>query len=154
MKYTFGEGRECIDKFDGDYRWLSNFWTAPVEFQGLVYPTSEHAFQAMKTQDYDTRRLFVICKTPGDAKCLGKKITLRSDWFEVRVMYMYLVVKLKFSQNFELGEKLLATGDTVLIEGNRWNDAFWGVCEGEGSNMLGHVLMAVRSELRYSRRYY
>lgn len=46
-----------------------------------------------------------------------------------------------------LGEKLPAADETDLIEGNNWNERFWGVCRGEGRNELGRILMNVRSEL-------
>jgi predicted NAD-dependent protein-ADP-ribosyltransferase YbiA (DUF1768 family) len=53
----------------------------------------------------------------------------------------------KFSQNEDIKGKLLATGDTELIEGNTWGDTFWGVCRGEGTNWLGKLLMEVRTEI-------
>ena len=56
---------------------------------------------------------------------------------------MKFALRCKF-QVPELREKLLATGDEELIEGNWWNDKFWGVCKGEGCNMLGLILMEVR----------
>jgi predicted NAD-dependent protein-ADP-ribosyltransferase YbiA (DUF1768 family) len=57
------------------------------------------------------------------------------------------MVRLKFSTHQELRERLLATGEAELIEGNTWNDTFWGVCKGEGQNWLGKILMEVRKEL-------
>jgi len=66
---------------------------------------------------------------------------------------MFDVIRAKFSGD-EMAAKLLATGDTVLIEGNTHHDNFWGDCEcggaacqSPGVNMLGEILMAVRSEL-------
>ena len=44
-------------------------------------------------------------------------------------------------------EQLLVTGDVGPVEGNNWNDRFWGVCRGKGENQLGKILMKVRSEL-------
>ena len=38
----------AITKFDGDHFFLSNFFPAPLEFEGMMFKTSEHAFQAMK----------------------------------------------------------------------------------------------------------
>ncbi|NGT90448.1 NADAR family protein [Clostridium perfringens] len=60
---------------------------------------------------------------------------------------MYLVVKEKFKPNKELRRKLIATGDKYLEEGNTWNDTYLGVCKGKGRNMLGKILMRVRSEI-------
>jgi predicted NAD-dependent protein-ADP-ribosyltransferase YbiA (DUF1768 family) len=58
------------------------------------------------------------------------------------------VVRAKFSQNPELCDQLLDTGDKTLIEGNHWGDRFWGVCDGVGENHLGQILEKVRTELR------
>ena len=48
----------------------------------------------------------------------------------------------------ELREKLLATGNEELIEGNWWGDTYWGVCKGKGENNLGKSLMKIRTELQ------
>ncbi len=77
-------------------------------------------------------------------------VDLRSDWEEVKDEIMYKVVTCKFTQNQDLKEKLLAAGDKTLIEGNTWNDRYWGVCRGKGQNKLGQILMRVREELRYN----
>ena len=52
------------------------------------------------------------------------------------------------TQNPELGNKLLETGNQELVEGNTWGDIFWGVCNGKGQNWLGKILMMVRDEIR------
>ena len=67
---------------------------------------------------------------------------------EVKDQIMYEIVLNKFSQNEELREKLIATGDEYLAEGNTWHDTYWGVCNGKGKNKLGKILMQVREELK------
>ncbi len=42
---------------------------------------------------------------------------------------------------------LVPTADAELIEGNTWNDRFWGVCRGQGGNELGQILMRVSMKL-------
>ena len=69
------------------------------------------------------------------------------EYFTVKVKLMFELVLEKFKQNPELKQKLLETGNQELIEGNTWNDTFWGVCNGQGQNWLGKILMLVRSEL-------
>lgn len=54
----------------------------------------------------------------------------------------------KFTQNSELYNLLLSTGSSIIIEGNLWQDTFWGVVNGEGQNNLGLLLMLLRNELR------
>ena len=58
------------------------------------------------------------------------------------------ICRAKFTQNEELKKKLIDTGDATLIEGNTWNDTFWGVCNGVGENNLGKILMKIREELK------
>ena len=60
---------------------------------------------------------------------------------------MYEIVLAKFTQNPDLKEKLLATGDESLEEGNTWGDTIWGTVDGVGENRLGKILMRVRDEL-------
>lgn len=137
-----------IKEFRGDNRFLSNFYPAIVSYEGKKYPTSEHAFQAAKTLDKLAIEKIRMAKTPGKAKRLGRKVVLRDDWDTVRILIMERIVRSKFSNDTALKEKLLATGDQELIEGNHWGDTFWGVCEGIGENNLGKLLMRVRKYLR------
>jgi ribA/ribD-fused uncharacterized protein len=86
-----------IDNFEGDYRFLSNFYSCPVEFEGIIYPSSEHAYQAAKTLDQDERIAVKICTTAAIAKKLGRQVTVRSDWNAIKVDIMRKIVKTKFS---------------------------------------------------------
>jgi len=77
-----------IDSFQDEYRFLSNFWPSPVDYMGDYYPTVEHAFQAMKTMKAEERTEILKAKTPGEAKRLGRKVTLREDWEERKMGVM------------------------------------------------------------------
>ncbi len=136
-----------IEGFQGEYRFLSNFWAASVEFDGLWYNSVEHAYQAAKTLNEEERRTIRKAETPGTAKRLGRTVTIRPDWNEVRLFIMEDLVRQKFSQE-PARSQLLATGDDYLEETNRWNDTFWGVCNGTGQNHLGKILMKVRDNLK------
>jgi ribA/ribD-fused uncharacterized protein len=132
-----------ISEFQGDCRWLSNFYPAKVTLDGVVYPTVEHAYQAAKTHNWIERKSILLADTPGKAKRLGGRATLREDWHEVKLSVMKGLVQQKFTDP-TLRRLLLATGDEELVEGNRWNDTFWGVCNGTGLNHLGRIIMQVR----------
>ena len=135
-----------IDCFDGSYAFLSNFYNCMVEYDGLLYRNSEAAFQAAKTMDKKMRKVFTEL-SPSSAKYLGRHVELRSDWEDVKDNIMYEIVYNKFSNNLDLRNSLHDTGDAELIEGNWWNDKYWGMCNGEGQNKLGKILMRVRDEL-------
>lgn len=137
-----------IDFFTNEYRFLSNFYAVPVLYEGVTYPTSEHAFQAAKTFDADERLRISKLDSPRDAKYAGRHVILRPAWEHVKVDVMTDIVRAKFTQNPEMKQKLIATGDAELIEGNHWGDVEWGVCNGKGHNKLGKILMDVREELK------
>lgn len=137
-----------IDSFSGAFRFLSNFEESPItDHEGNIYPTVEHAFQAMKTTDPALRAKVRIQPTPGKAKYEGRSLPLRSDWEGIKDEVMRRLVRAKFTQHPHLAAKLLATGQASLIEGNTWNDTYWGVCKGVGENRLGQILMEIRAEL-------
>ncbi len=138
----------AIKSFSGKYQFLDNFFACDVVYEGIMYPSTEHAFQAAKTTDVEIRKKFRLYETFADAKRKGRQLKLRPDWEEIKDTVMYEVVKDKFTRNARLKEMLLATGDEYLEEGNRHGDRYWGTVSGEGRNQLGKTLMRVRQELR------
>lgn len=109
---------KIIDTFDGEYRFLSNFYPAPLVFGWITFPTSEHAYQAIKSIDPDVWAQVAACGTPGKAKRMGKHINLRVGWDWLKLEFMEEILQAKFEQHPDLMAKLKATGDAVLIEGN------------------------------------
>lgn len=139
-----------IDKFQGKTRWLSNFQQCAIVYgeNGEVWPSTEHLFQALKTHDRGEREFIRNLPTPGQAKRAGRQVELRDTWEDIKIDVMFMVNMMKYNQNPQLKEMLLATGDEELIEGNEWGDTFWGVCNGVGRNELGKILMRIRIILR------
>lgn len=139
-----------ITDFRNDYAFLSNFAYSPIDYEGEIYPTIEHAFQAAKTLNPEERRKVHEAASPGSAKRIGRRVTLRSDWEQVKLEIMLDILRQKFS-NPEMKQKLIDTGDAKLIEGNTWGDRSWGCVEVDGKwvgkNNLGKLLMKVRAEL-------
>ena len=148
-----------IVKFEEEYRFLSNFWPARIKrnyidddqvpslqvVTWVSFPSVEHAYQASKCVDIREASVFLEDTPAGFAKKMGAKVKLRPDWEVCKDAVMEHWVRRKF-QNTELSEKLLATGDAELIEGNTWGDRYWGVCNGIGQNKLGKILMKIRAE--------
>lgn len=140
-----------ILRFTGEYDWLSNFYPAEFVWDRIVWPSSEHAYQAAKTTDRNIRLSISHLSNAKEAKRIGKTIELRSDWNNVRIQVMKEIVREKFRQNPELMKKLVDTGVCHLEEGNNHHDCFWGVCppgSENGMNHLGQVLMELREEFR------
>lgn len=135
-----------IDEFRGKYYFLSNFYPAPVTYSGMRFKNNEAAFQAAKCPE----RMAEFCRlSPSEAKRLGRKVRLRDDWEQIKYTVMYEICKAKFLQNPDLADKLAATGEAELVEGNTWGDRIWGVCDGAGENRLGKILMQIRAEMHY-----
>lgn len=151
-----------IDKFEGRWAFLSNFYPCEIEHKGIKYPSVEHYYVAMKVTEMqlidgvyytasDFRELIASIKNPGDAKRFGRRVKLRSNWDDKKLDFMNWAVREKFKDE-KLKEMLLSTGDEELIEGNWWHDSYWGICScdkcgDKGENHLGKILMDVRSEL-------
>ena len=141
-----------IASFRGDYEFLSNFYPCEIimgfgpEQSTFIFQNAEAAFQAHKSPIYEDLSKFENI-TGAQAKKLGRNVNLREDWNDVKVDIMRHVVLEKFIQNPDLAVKLMGTGTRKLVEGNDWNDTFWGVCDGVGENHLGNILMEVRDML-------
>jgi ribA/ribD-fused uncharacterized protein len=148
---------KSIDRFDGQYRFLSNFWLCrltviscfPDNHTSYIAPSIEHAFQALKATSIQDFQKILLMETPSQAKWEGRKIPIRKDWEDVKLDVMESLLRVKFA-DLELKQLLLATGTAKLIEGNFWGDTYWGVCAGIGRNNLGKLLMKIRDELRES----
>jgi len=134
-----------ISSFSGEYRFLSNFWMCDVPCYDMTYPSSEHAYQAHKTEDMNIRHMICGLSTPGQAKRAGQDLQLRPHWNGMRVSVMTAILESKFRNNPDLLYRLDRTKCHTLIEGNTWGDTFWGQCPlGKGKNNLGNILMNIR----------
>ena len=131
---------------------MSNFHVAPIVFYGKKWTSTEHAFQAAKVNFEGpwAKRIYEAV-SPGESKRLGRECPLRERWGQVKVPTMRIILIAKFTQNASLYHKLLATGNRPIEEDAKW-DSFWGTGKtgpgGTGRNMMGHLLIRLRSELR------
>jgi ribA/ribD-fused uncharacterized protein len=146
---------KTIEKFTGEYAFLSNFYPSIVTWSGHAYPTVEHAFQAAKTVEQVARRPFQlpapVHQTASRAKQEGRKLRLRPEWEEYKLGLMHDLLREKFRE-MTMARRLLETGNARLIEGNTWGDTYWGAIHNTrgslvGENNLGRLLMEVRDEL-------
>lgn len=138
---------KSIKSFSGEYRFLSNFYPTEIESAHIIFPTTEHAYQASKMLMGIDRMAIAQLSTPGKAKRMGKQLKMRPDWEDAKLDLMKDILIVKFTIP-ELRSKLLSTGDAHLEEGNTWGDQFWGTVDGVGENHLGKILMEIRDEIR------
>ena len=142
-----------ITSFEGKYSFLSNFYACQTKYHNVKYPTSEHAYQAAKTSNPIQREAIKNTDTPDDAKRMGRRVEIKSNWDEIKDEVMYEIVSNKF-KNKRMQAKLLATENEQLVEGNYWHDNHFGSCyckkclQLPKENVLGKILMRVRDELR------
>jgi len=136
-----------IQSFRGKYLFLSNFYMVPVFYDGIIYPSSEHAYQAAKTTNQILRKKISKLSTPSEAKAEGKKLKIRKNWDEIKIAVMRNILLEKFVANDDLRKRLIRTEDHDLIEGNNYGDVFWGMTETGGRNELGISLMWVRDKV-------
>lgn len=132
-----------------EFAFLSNYYPCSVEYEGLVYDSSEAAFQAQKVIDQNEKKKFCNI-TPNESKRLGRRVHLRKDWESVKDQIMYEIVKAKFSQNEDFKALLLQVKEPI-VEDNTWNDTYWGVCNGIGKNKLGKILEKIKAEFENER---
>lgn len=136
-----------IFSFSGVNRWLSNFEPCVIVYAGMEFLSVEAAYVAAKTDRVELRREIQMLDTPSKCKQYGKSIELRHGWEEMRLDVMEHLLRQKFKAGTPLGDKLKATGNCLIVEGNTWGDTFWGQCHGVGHNHLGKMIMQIRSTL-------
>lgn len=135
-----------IGQFFKETRWLSNFHECTIAYNGLKYPSNEHAYQAQKSEDHNVQIEISKLAKPGQARKMGQIIDIRKNWDIDKFQVMLEINREKYKDP-ELKQKLLDTGDSILIKGNNWNDVYWGVYDRYGENNLGIILMAIRMEI-------
>ena len=139
---------KLISSFVGEYFFLSNFYPVNVSYEGVVYPSSEHAYVAAKTLDLSLREEIRNIPTPGQVKRFGSTVELRSNWYIIKINEMRKILENKFSKlrsDVPMYSMLKRTAPAILIEGNTWGDRFWGQSPiGNGRNELGKLLMSIR----------
>jgi len=151
------ESPRCINSFKNSWDILSNFnrfssW--PIHYEApFGHFDVETPYQAAKTNNWSRKEEIWqvgMNEGPAAAKRLGsdrKKTILRDDWDEVKLPIMIELVQKKFDIPHRK-KKLMSTGYAVLVEGNTWNDTYWGICNRRGRNALGILEMALRSMYR------
>lgn len=158
MTYETG----VINEFGGEHFFLSNYSTTPFMWRGLAFRSGEQAFAFAKTYFMEEGSVqttawqaILDARTPGEAKKLGRRASINVDeWDKHKVQYMREIVHAKFrtgqdTHGHGIVGPLCNTGARMLVEGNDWQDFFWGRCKDKdgvwkGLNTLGVILMEER----------
>ena len=142
---------------------FSQWYDVYFEIDGIQYHTTEQYMMASKARlfgDENTFAEIMNATTPFEYKKLGRKVKGfdATIWDEKKLDIVVEGNKAKFSQNPNLEEFLLATGDAILVEASPF-DKIWGIGmdretalngsveDWGGENLLGCALMEVRDWL-------
>lgn len=140
------------EKFEYNGKWIKNWFSnmvpSPIFIGETLWPSVENYYQAMKTDDVDAQEI-VRGISPNQSKRVGRNMDIRPDWEDVKEKFMKRALNSKFNHS-PWFEALMATGDSMIIEWNNWNDLYWGAdaTTGRGKNRLGILLMEIRDEYK------
>ena len=136
------------------YGAFSNLFRRAIVFEGVTYPTSEHAYQAGKAVKPAVRDWILSAPTPALAAMAAHGLYVWDvvpNWAQIKFDRMRAVLRAKFDQHADLRELLMSTGEARLVEAGTVNNAvnrLWGEVDGKGENMLGVMLMELRDAYR------
>jgi len=136
-------------KIKDEYGCFSNFSPHGFVSDGKYWATSEHYYQAQKFLAPELQEEVRILPSPMNAALFGrdKANPVRDDWEEIKDNVMRVAVLEKFRTNADIRATLLSTGNQEIIEATT-DDYYWGCGnDGTGLNMLGKILMEVRTVL-------
>jgi ribA/ribD-fused uncharacterized protein len=163
IKYIFFWGHQPNRDDSTGQSYMSQWWEQEFVVEGIRYPSAEHWMMAGKARlfdDAETLELILKSTSPAEAKKLGRQVKNfdQTTWEAHRYNLVREGNFHKFSQNEDLKNYLLTTGDRVLVEASP-RDRIWGIGLGKnnpdvenphnwrGLNLLGFALMEVRDEL-------
>ncbi|MFK4693037.1 putative NAD-dependent protein-ADP-ribosyltransferase YbiA (DUF1768 family) [Streptomyces pristinaespiralis] len=129
---------------------LRNDYPAPVDIDGVIYPSVAHAYWALSVTGEDTRAAVLATGNANMARRIAAEAARRPGWEHARTAVMTSLLRAKYTQHPDLAEILLATADATVVYDDS-DSAFWGNDTGQGRNWTGRLLELVRSELQARR---
>ena len=135
------------------YGAFSNLYRRPIRFEGDIFPTAEHAYQAGKARKRAVREWLMAAPSPALLAMAAHGLyywDIMPDWATIKFDRMRAVLRAKFTQHEDLRQLLLSTGKARLVESATTDNAvnrLWGEVNGRGENMLGKLLIEIRTEL-------
>ena len=161
-----GTEKSCEDAIyfwmpDEEFGFFSQWYPKTFHVDGQRYYTAEHWMMATKAKffgDMQTYKMILDEPEPEKVRDLGRLIKPFDS--KVWAQHSFEVVlsgnRVKF-QDSDLKERMLATGDRLLVEASP-TDRLWGIgydaahaadhFDEWGQNLMGTVMMQIRAELR------
>lgn len=136
--------------YEQEFYVFSNFSSFKLEWNGVLWMTSEHAYHSEKFEDSELLEQLQDTRSAHDSMRLAyaNRDKYRKDWDNVKLEIMKKILKAKVQQHPYVKKKLLESGDKELVE-NSWRDLYWGWGPNkDGENHLGKLWMEVRDEVR------
>lgn len=136
------------------YGAFSNLFRRDIVFEGELFVTSEHAYQAGKPRKPAVKKWLMEAPSPSLLAMAAHGLyywDVAPGWSSTKFDRMRAVLRVKFTQHDDLRELLLLTGDARLVESATVDNEvnrLWGEVNGVGRNMLGMLLMELRDDLR------
>ena len=133
----------------GENGYLATYSNYGFEKDGIYYKTSEHYYQSKKFDDPNVVKKIINAETPKEASIIGRsrKYKIRKNWKEIKNKVMHDAVLYKFLANEDIRKKLLATGNSKIVE-ETTKENYWGIGpKFDGENIYGRILCEVRKEL-------
>ena len=147
---------QTFDEFVGFYNreifCLDNFSSFGFDYNGVYYPTVEHAYQSLKFKGVapEIEKQIIECHSAYDAQRIARENADKQleNWHDIKVDVMEQLVRAKLAQYPYIKKKLLETKDYKICEDSP-KDAFWGIGPNrDGRNELGKIWMKLRDELK------
>lgn len=141
---------ETIDNFNGVFDFLNNEFPCRIYFEGRVYPSVFHAFQAARSEKDHERAKIALAESLQELYELATEIEDPSEWINKRLVVMERCLRDKFRRHRELRERLKKTGNRDLINtyaDRSTSNLFWGMVDGKGQNHLGNLLQNIRLDI-------
>lgn len=156
----------CFHNPEEENGYLSNWYLSNFIIEGMLFSSMEQYMMYKKAMCFDDKTVankILETKDVAEIKALGRQVSNYNDsiWNGMRQILIYEGLLAKFTQNEDLKEQLLSTGDDILAE-CAVKDRIWGIglsmtspkrlniYQWNGQNLLGYALMLVRERISKS----
>lgn len=156
----------CFHNPEEENGYLSNWYLSNFTIEGILFSSMEQYMMYMKAMCFDDKTVaskILETKDVAEIKALGRQVSNYNDsiWNGMRQILIYEGLLAKFTQNEDLKEQLISTGDAILAE-CAVKDRIWGIglsmtspkrvniYQWNGQNLLGYALMVVRERISKS----